>query len=136
MISKSTEIQIINFLKNKIPALYGIFVYGSYAKNQETKSSDIDLAFLNGEKITAVEKWKIQEELAATLDKDIDLVDLKDASVVLRKEVVENGKQICVMDQYKVEEFEMKTISMYIDLNETRKDILTDYKEKYGRNSD
>ena len=35
MISKSTEIQIIKFLKEKIPELFGIFIYGSYAKNLE-----------------------------------------------------------------------------------------------------
>jgi predicted nucleotidyltransferase len=136
MISKATEIQIIDFLENKFPELSGIYIYGSYAINQENQESDIDIAFLTEEKITTVEKWKIQEELAAKLDKDVDLVDLKNASVVLRKEIIEKGKLIYSTNQYKVESFEMTTLSMYIDLNETRKNILNDYREKYGRNSD
>ena len=134
MIIKETEIQIINFLQSKIPGISGIYLYGSYAQNQENHESDIDLAFLTEEKITAVEKWKIQEELASLLDKDVDLVDLKDASVVLRKEIVEKGRLLAVFNRYKIEYFEMTTISMYMDLNETRKDILRDYEEKYGRN--
>lgn len=88
------------------------------------------------DKISAVEKWKIQEALAAKLNTDIDLVDLKDASIVLRKEVVEKGKLIYTSNKYKTESFEMSTYSMYVDLNETRKYILNDYKKKYERNSD
>lgn len=136
MISKETEIQIINLLKKEIQDLSSIYIYGSYALNQETSESDLDIAFLTATKISAVNKWKIQEKIAATLDKDVDLVDLKDASVVLRKEVVEKGKLIFSSDKYKTESFEMTTYSMYIDLNETRKHILNDYKEKHGRNSD
>lgn len=136
MFLKETEIQIINFLQTKIQNLSGIYVYGSYALNQETSDSDIDLAFLTEDKISAVEKWKIQEELAALLDKDIDLVDIKNASTVLRKEIVEKGKLIYCADKYKTDSFEMTSYSMYLDLNETRKHILNDYEERYGRNPD
>jgi len=54
---------------------------------------------------------------------------LKDANVVLRKEIVEKGKLLYSSDQYKTESFEMTTLSMYLDLNETRKNILNDYKQ-------
>lgn len=67
----------------RISKLICIYVFGSYADDTATWESDIDMAFLSFEKITLVEKWKIQEELASTLDNDIDLVDLKDATVVL-----------------------------------------------------
>lgn len=127
---------IIEFLQQQIPHVFAIYIYGSYANNTAHVNSDIDIAFLTQEKISAVQKWRIQEGLAAIVDKDVDLVDLKDASTVLRKEVVEKGKLIYSSDKYKTESFEMTTLSMYIDLNETRKHILNDYKEKYGRNSD
>lgn len=130
-----SEIQIIEFLKKRIPKLIGIYIFGSYADNTANRESDIDIAFLSFEKIGAVEKWKIQEELASLLDIDVDLVDLKDATVVLRAEVVENGKLIFSADKYQVDYFEMTTYSMYADLNETRADIINDYMEKYGRDS-
>jgi len=133
---KETEKKITEFLKKKIPGLLGIYIYGSFAENRLRPDSDIDIAFLTWEKISAVDKWKIQEELASLLDIDIDLVDLKDASVVLRAEVVENGTRIYTQNEYECDNFEVTTYSMYADLNETRKDILNDIEEKYGRNSD
>ena len=136
MNKKQTEKKITEFLKKKIPGLLGVYIYGSFAENRLRPDSDIDIAFLTWEKISAVEKWKIQEELASLLVIDIDLVDLKDASVVLRAEVVENGTRIYTENEYECDNFEVTTYSMYADLNETRKDILNDIEEKYGRNSD
>ena len=91
--------------------------------------SDVDAAFLSEAQITNVAKWKIQEKLAAALNKDVYLVNLKDSSVVLRKGIVENGQLLYSSDQYKTEPFEMTTLSMYLDLNETQKNILNDYKQ-------
>ena len=122
------EIKIIDFLKKRIPAVVGIYIYGSYAANEMTPESDIDIAFFAEEKITPVEKWKIQEKLAALLDLDVDLVDLKEATTILRSEVVEKGILIYSANKYKMDHFEMTTYSMYADLNETRVDILNDYK--------
>jgi hypothetical protein len=95
----------------------------------------MDIAFLTFQKISAVEKWKIQEEFASILMQDVDLIDLKDATTILRAEVVEKGKLIFSSDSYQVDYFEMITYSMYADLNESRQDILNDYNEKYVRNS-
>lgn len=132
---KKTEILIAEFLKDQIPGLIAIYIFGSMADNSATPESDIDIAFLTFQKISAVEKWKNQEELASKLNQDVDLIDLKDATTILRTEVVEKGKLIFSNDSYQVNHFEMITYSMYADLNESRKDILTDYKEKYGRDS-
>jgi len=129
------EIQIIDLLKKMIPDLLGIYIFGSYANNTMTPESDIDIAFLSFQKISPVEKWKIQEELASKLNQDVDLIDLKDATTILRTEVVEKGKLIFSGDPYQINYFEMITYSMYADLNESRQDILTDYDEKYGRDS-
>jgi predicted nucleotidyltransferase len=135
-LKKKTEILITEFLKDQIPGLFAIYVFGSMADNSATPGSDIDIAFLTFQKISAVEKWKIQEELASKLNQDVDLIDLIDATTILRAEVVEKGKLIFSGDSYQVDYFEMTTYSMYADLNESRQDILTDYEEKYGRNSD
>ena len=100
-----------------IPELLGIYIFGSYANNTMTPESDIDIAFLSFQKISPVEKWKIQEELASVLNQDVDLIDLKDATTILRTEVVEKGKLIFSGDPYQVDHFEKITYSMYTDLN-------------------
>jgi predicted nucleotidyltransferase len=136
ILKKKTEILITDFLKDHIPGIIAIYIFGSMADNSATQESDIDIAFLTFQKISAVEKWKIQEEVASKLNQDVDLIDLKDATTILRTEVIEKGKLIFSGDSYQVNHFEMITYSMYADLNESRQDILTDYKEKYGRDSD
>lgn len=130
------EIQIIEKLKREISGLLGIYLFGSYVDNSMMRESDIDIAFLTSANISKVEKWRIQENLAAELDRNIDLVDLREASVVLRSEIVEKGKRIYSSDVFACENFEVTTYSLYSDLNETRIDILNDYKKLYGRNSD
>lgn len=135
-LKEQQKIQIIENLQDKIPELVGIYIFGSYADNSATKESDIDIAFLSYKRITAVEKWKIQEELASILNNDVDLIDLKAATTIFRAEIIDKGNLIFSADSYQIDFFEMTTYSMYADLNETRMDILSDYKEKYGRNSD
>lgn len=127
---------IVAFLKQEIKGIFAIYLYGSRADETANSESDVDIAFLTEEKIKAVEKWEIQEKLAAKLDTDVDLVNLQDASVVLRKEIIDKGKLIFSSNKFQVDSFEMTSYSMYMDLNETRKNILNDYHEKYGRHSD
>ena len=127
------EIKIIDFIRKKISDVISIYIFGSFAANQETPTSDLDIAYLATNKIDSVKKWEIQEELASLLDIDVDLVDLQEASVILRTEVIEKGKLIFSNDKYETDYFEMTTYSMYADLNESRVDILNDYKTKYGR---
>lgn len=127
---------IVDFLKKEIPQLLGIYLFGSYAENRVTRESDIDVAFLTLEKIDSVQKWRIQEKLASQLNMDVDLVDIKDASVILRTEIVENGIRIYTGDSFQCDNFDVTTYSLYTDLNESRIHILNDIKEDYGRNSD
>ena len=127
------EIKIIDFIRKKISDVISIYIFGSFAANQETPSSDLDIAYFASKKTNSVKKWEIQEELASLLDIDVDLVDLQEASVILRTEVIEKGKLIFNNDKYKTDYFEMTTYSMYADLNESRVDILNDYKTEYGR---
>lgn len=130
------EIQIIEKLKREISGLLGIYLFGSYVDNSMRPESDIDIAFLTSANISKVEKWRIQESLASELGRNIDLVDLNEASVILRTEIIEKGKRIYTANVFACESFEVTTYSLYSDLNENRIDILNDYKNEYGRNSD
>jgi len=135
-LNSDTENIIIQFLKNKIPEILGIYLFGSYTSNQMNSDSDIDIGYLTNHNIKSVERWKIQEELATKLNRDIDLIDLKNAPVVLRSQVIENGSRIYSNSNYECDNFEMLTYSLYADLNESRMQIINDYEEQYGRNPD
>jgi predicted nucleotidyltransferase len=124
-------------LKNQLPTLIKkhlmdiklIYLFGSYALNEENDASDIDIAVLNTQKIPVVERWDIQQKIAEALNIDVDLVDLSVASTVLQKQIISKG--ICLYDaNHFVDIFEMKVMGMYQHLNSQRADLLADFKNE------
>jgi predicted nucleotidyltransferase len=99
---------------------------------EERPDSDWDIAFLTDHdtKIDPVERWKVQEKLAALLGEDVDLVDLQAASTVMRFEVITTSKRIYCTDEYYCGVFEMLTFSYHQWLNENRKFILEDIRKR------
>ncbi len=73
----------VNKLKNLINTIDAIefaYLFGSYAKETQTKQSDIDIAvYLHKEENTFDTKLKIHHKLEITLKKEIDLVVLNSA---------------------------------------------------------
>ena len=107
--------------------IYPQFIYsGVIFPGYKPLTVILTLHFLNNKKNPTVEKWSIQEELTSFLNTDIDLVDLKDATVILRVEVVENGIRIYSVAPFKYDNFETTTYSLFSDLNESRIDIIND----------
>ena len=51
----------------------------------------MDLAVLAQNRLDPVERWKLQEDLAALAHQNVDLVDLRQASTVMRVEVLRDA---------------------------------------------
>ena len=66
---------IINYLLIYQPALIGIF--GSYARNQQTKDSDLDILVSFNKKLTLIDLSRIRNELSEKLNVKIDLITQK-----------------------------------------------------------
>ena len=75
MISKEQKNIIIETLKPYRPSFIGLF--GSYARNEETEKSDIDLVFELKEKYSLFDLMDLKETLKNKLDKEVDLVSRK-----------------------------------------------------------
>lgn len=114
---------IVQFLVKKINP-YVIYLFGSDAKQQARQDSDIDLAFLSERTLSHYERFMIAGELAAILNCDVDLVDLKEATTVFQAQVVGKGKVLYCADDDKKAQFEMKVFKEYAKLNEERAEIL------------
>ncbi|PKM99248.1 MAG: hypothetical protein CVU78_07305 [Elusimicrobia bacterium HGW-Elusimicrobia-2] len=65
-------------------------------------------------------------ELEKTLNKKLDMVNLRLMNTVFQKEIIDADGRIYCGDEYKADEFEMLTISKYQRLNEERKSIIED----------
>lgn len=121
---------LIAVIKQYIPAIRLLYLFGSYASGQTNKNSDIDLAVLLPEKISTVARWEIQQKLALEFNVDIDLIDLLSASTVMQNEIISKG--ICLYDAENYQGlFEMQVMSMYQHLNEERASLLTAFKGDY-----
>lgn len=106
--------------------LQGIVLYGSQATGHATAGSDIDLAVLISGQTSQQLLWDKAQELACHFGKDVDLIDLKDATTVLQKEVFQNGVWLVRIDEMACDLFETHVVSKYQQLQEERREIIND----------
>ena len=86
---------ISSFLAGKIADLQAIYLYGSAVGEHYSESSDIDIAVKARTGLDNLKRWKLQEELAAMVGREVDLVethlqDFRDFAAIALKSV--NGK--------------------------------------------
>jgi predicted nucleotidyltransferase len=121
-----TEAAIRDYCLQRLSGLRLLYVFGSQATGHAQSSSDWDIAFLADESPDNVSRWHIAEELAAKLNQDVDLVDLKEASTVLKMQIVQNGR-LLFGDTLESDLFLASTMTQYGHLQESRNDILKAY---------
>lgn len=139
MVSCLTKIKIMNVIKiakeiilKEFPQLIGLYIFGSYATKTESEKSDLDLAILCDQKIDKQLLWNVSQKIAAAIKIEVDLIDLLDASTVFAFQIINEGNVVFCKDNKKRAFFENKTDSMYLSLNERRKDIISDIKKRKG----
>lgn len=123
--------QIKKFLIDKLNP-YLIIIYGSAANGRMRADSDIDIAYLSarGEDIQDYDRFKLAQEMAKNLDRDVHLIDLRQVSTVLQAQVVTQGKVILDQEPLRRQEFFMLVLKEYARLNEERAPILDKIKER------
>ena len=117
--------KIIEKLKNIDKEI--VYIFGSYAKCENTKDSDVDIAFYSRNEYDSFEIFLLAQEISTEIKKEVDLVQLKNSSTVFQKEVVENGIYIYEKSSTQREKFELLVYKKYFKLNEERKEIIDNY---------
>ncbi len=115
---------LIEFVQQAIPDLIALYRFGSQVKGIIRPESDVDLAVLARDPIPALRQFELAQELAAQLHRDVDLVDLRSASTVMRMQVISTGECLSAPNEAARREFEMYVYSDYVRLNGERRDIL------------
>lgn len=108
--------KIVDYFLDKKPKL--IYLFGSYAKNINRDESDIDIAVLLGTPMESREKYKYKMELVDLLGKEIDLIDLADANIILKHQIVTTGKTLFCRTNLEKDEFKYGVISCYYQYKE------------------
>jgi predicted nucleotidyltransferase len=120
---------IIKILADRLSASL-IYVFGSAARGEMTRESDIDIAFLCNRSPDEYEVFVIAQEMASMLGKEVDLINLDKASTVLQAQVVSMGKAIYCRSREKRLIFEMNVLKEYARLNEERRPVIEKVMER------
>jgi predicted nucleotidyltransferase len=121
---------MIQRMKEAVPELVAIYRFGSQAQGAARPESDVDLALLAPRALSPKARLALREELSLLLSRDVDLVDLRQASTVLRMQVVSTAECLFSADDRKREQFETMVYSSYARLNEERREILDDIRAR------
>jgi predicted nucleotidyltransferase len=122
--------RVVAEIRRAVPSASAVYVFGSVAAGTATPSSDLDLAVLAQAPLPAEARWQLAQTLAIELRRDVDLVDLRQASTVLRVQVLGSSQLLFEGDIAKREAFEAVALGAYARLNEERRGILEDIRQR------
>lgn len=120
---------IITPILKTYPTTQAIYLFGSWGTEDEWTHSDIDVALLLPiTQAKSVDIWQwvtLASTIASAVGKEkADLINLRAANTVLRKEIIMAERRIYCADKTAADEFEMLTISFYQQLQSERKLII------------
>lgn len=123
-------------LLRAFPDAWAIYVYGSFARGEETDNSDVDLAVLLPPEGSIADLLGVISQVAADIHREVDIVDLRRVSDVLRREVLSDDRTLYVSRPDQVLEWEGSAISRYQRYREEVRELLQDFASTgigYGR---
>jgi predicted nucleotidyltransferase len=119
---------IVCIILQHFPAAQAVYLFGTYGTADEWPESDVDIAVLlppgQQPRQPHLMLTPCHYALADALGKPVDLLNAREVSTVLQKEIVQYGRRLYSKNDPAVAEFEMLTLSHYQKLNEERKAIL------------
>lgn len=118
------ENKIRDRLLEILPKLKAIYVFGSFAKGEANKDSDIDIGIISEDGLSPSLTFDIAQQLAVLLNRDVDLLDIEHVPLVMQFQIISTGKNIYAKYPLELLEFETRIISMYQRFNEERKYII------------
>ena len=127
-----TEKTICDFLFGQVPDLLAIYLFGSFNTPSFRLKSDIDIAILTtfNQSLSSKELFRVGSSLAAELDRDIDLVDLRKVKLDFKYIILSTGRRLFCLDKHIVDSFELTTYSMYQRFEIERKPIVEAVKKR------
>lgn len=116
----------LDILRREIPSLAGVYLFGSHATGDAGPESDVDLAFFAGRALPRANLLRLRDQVAAALRRDVDLVDLAQASTIMQMQVLRDGHLAAAPDANCIGLFELRVLRDYRDLKIRRASIEAD----------
>jgi len=99
------------------------FLFGSFARDNATTFSDLDIAILFCNTTDYYRINDLREKLSEVINIPVDIVVLNNASPVIKMQVLKKGILLVNKDPKAYNEFFVNTVKEYDDLKRTRKEI-------------
>jgi predicted nucleotidyltransferase len=115
---------IVGQVRRVVDDVVAVYRFGSSAQGTATATSDVDVAILTRSRLPPERRFDLQEDIAARIGCDVDLIDLAMASPVMAIQVVANGHLLYESDSDARGLFEDRALGKYARLNEERRGIL------------
>ncbi|MEO5378048.1 MAG: nucleotidyltransferase domain-containing protein [Magnetococcus sp. DMHC-6] len=124
------QAKIIHAVLNQFPNVQAVYQFGSYGTTEVWPDSDVDIALLllplEAKQVGSLVMSPLHMILERLFYKDVDLINLRQVSTVLQREIIMAQRRIFCTDEYAADLFEMYVFSFYQKLNEERAAILED----------
>lgn len=128
--------KLMQVILRDFPDAQAIYLYGSFARDEQRPDSDIDLAVLlpypRARAVGNLTMSQTQIDLAHVARRDVDLVNVRLVTPLLQTQATGRGQLIYEGDTNARMEFEMLALSMFQDVNQMRGDIVNDYLQAHG----
>jgi len=111
-----------------LPDAWAIYAFGSFARGEEWPHSDLDLGVLLPPERRIDNLLDVMSAVSGSIHRDVDIVDLRRAGDVLRREVLADGLTLYVSKPDQVLGWEAGAMSRYARHREEIRDILGDFR--------
>ena len=121
---------LVTLLRERIPGLSAVYLFGSGARGELRPDSDLDVALLlaRGFDLSSEQRLDLAADLASLAGRTIDLSVLgRPGGTVLAKEAVTSGRRLWDDGTGVAAEFEMYALSAYARLREDRAPVEAAY---------
>ena len=115
-------------LRTALPDAWAIYVFGSFARAEDWPSSDLDLAVLLPPARRIDDLLGVMSGVSAQVHREVDVIDLRRAGDVLRREVLLEGQMLHVSEPDQVLAWEAAAMSRYARHRAEIRDILEDFR--------
>ena len=112
--------KIIDCLSSSLDNIQGIYLFGSYASGDATEKSDVDIAVLCIKRLSFDLKLSLTSSLAMTLNKEVDLVELRYIDTIFKEEIIRTANRIATFDRVACEKYEDYIYCSAMDFREFR----------------
>lgn len=126
---------VVLALKEAVPSLSAVYVFGSQVSGEAGPESDLDVALMSDESQGAEVLWDLSSRLAGIVGCHVDLLDLRSASTVMQYRIVTTGQRLWARDE-QAALYETFILSQKTALDEARSGLLDDIQKTgtvYGR---